>query len=145
MVIFLNIQWKRAEIQLLVSCFECLNCHVFSGSDGTTHNACALALHQTHTHIFTSKHTPLILTLKHHSQACGAESSSQNAGSLGEEIIRICATTNCQIYTNSRMSKIKYLSSDQTHGQSPSKVIGYKQNGQSSILSICNVVYSFVI
>jgi len=44
-----------------------------------------------------------------------------------------------------RMGKIKFLGSDQTHGQSPSDVNGYKQNGQSSILSICNVVYSFVI
>jgi hypothetical protein len=38
------------------------------------------------------KHTPFVPTFKPHSQARGAESSSQNAGSLGEEIIRICVS-----------------------------------------------------
>jgi len=43
----------------------------------------------THAHTFMPKHAPLILTLKPRSQAHGAESSSQSAGSLGEEVTRI--------------------------------------------------------
>lgn len=85
-----------------------------SNSGGTTHNACALALKHTCAHTFISKHAPLVPTLNPHSQACGAESSSQSASSLGEEIIRICTIPNL---ANSRflncMNQIKFITSDQ--------------------------------
>lgn len=79
---------KWSEITLPAA----LNFYVSSSSGGTTHNACAHTLNHTCAHTYTLKHAPLVPTLKPCSQARGAESSSQSAGSLGEEIIRICVS-----------------------------------------------------
>lgn len=57
----------------------------------------------------------------------------------------MCHSQLSNLHPLKRMNKIKFITSDQTHGQSPSEVTGYRHDGQSSIPSICNVIFSFII